>query len=288
MNLALGTVQFGLNYGVANATGQVKLEEARAILNRAHEAGMDTLDTAISYGESEHILGLLGIQSWKTVTKLPGVPTDCCDLNQWIKDQVKGSQQRLGVDRLYGLLLHRPEQLLGKLGPMLYDALSNLKFEGLVEKIGVSVYGPMQLDSLFENYTFDLIQAPLNIFDRSLISSGWVSRLSDAGIEIHSRSAFLQGLLLIPANERPAKFDRWKNIWEEWDCWLKESELTPLQACMRYVNSLDGIDRVIVGVDTVEHLNEIIDGADGKLAHIPEFNLPHDLRLFNPATWGHL
>jgi aryl-alcohol dehydrogenase-like predicted oxidoreductase len=288
MKLALGTVQFGLDYGVANTSGRIALEEAKSILQLASESGMDTLDTAIAYGDSEAVLGQLGVQPWNVVSKLPGVPEDCGDVALWVRQQVQGSLSRLGVSRLYGLLLHRPGQLLEKTGPALYEALQSLKVDGVVCKTGISVYGLAELDALFDKYHFDLIQAPFNILDRGLVESGWAARLKSAGVEVHTRSAFLQGLLLMSSEQRPSKFDRWQCIWKEWTRWLQDAGLTPLQACLLYAVSQPNIDRVVVGVDTSAQLKEIIRAADGKLASLPSFAPLLDERLVNPAVWNQL
>ena len=112
MKLALGTVQFGLDYGVANTSGRVTVQEAGAILQSALAYGLDTLDTAIAYGESEAVLGQLGIQRWNTVTKLPAVPDDCQDVAQWVQEQIQQSINRLGVSQLHGVLLHRRIDLI--------------------------------------------------------------------------------------------------------------------------------------------------------------------------------
>lgn len=288
MKLALGTVQFGLEYGVANTSGRVSADAAGAVLARAHQCGMDTLDTAIAYGDSESVLGSLGVADWKVVSKLPEVPEACPDVAQWVMAQTRGSLQRLGVPCLHGLLLHRPAQLLESMGPALFEALQSMKASGLVNKVGVSVYGPSELDLLCQRYRFDLVQAPLNIVDRRLVDSGWARRLKESGVEVHTRSAFLQGLLLMPADRRPSKFDRWADLWREWDGWLQVSGLTPVQACLRYANSLDAIDRVVVGVDSVAQLDEIIADADGVLESLPEFKPLQDERLIQPASWNQL
>ena len=288
MKLALGTVQFGLNYGVANTAGRVTTDTADAILRIAQLKGIDTLDTAIAYGDSESILGGLGVQGWKVVSKLPAVPEGCPNVAQWVRAQTQESLQRLGLQRMYGLLLHRPGQLLESFGADLYAALEDLKAEGLVSKVGVSVYGPAELDDLWSKYHVDLVQSPLSILDRNLVDSGWASRLKDAGVEIHTRSAFLQGLLLMPADKRPDRFKRWTNIWQEWDSWLVATGLMPVQACLRYLNSLDEIDRVVVGVDTVMQLNEILTAANGVLDTLPAFKPLQDDLLINPASWNKL
>ena len=288
MKLALGTVQFGLDYGVANTSGRVPAQEAGAILQRAQACGLDTLDTAIAYGESETVLGQLGIEGWNTVTKLPAVPDNCQNVAEWVHEQVQQSMARLGVKQLHGVLLHRPAQLHETTGPALYGALQSIKAQGKARKIGVSVYGFIELDALFNAYALDLVQAPLNILDRDLAESGWASQLHDAGVEVHTRSAFLQGLLLMPPSQRPAQFNRWTNIWREWDAWLENEGLTPVQACLRYLMNLPQIDRVVVGVDTVVQLDQIIAAADGTLATLPEFDTLQDVRLINPASWNQL
>lgn len=288
MKLALGTVQFGLNYGVANKAGQVNAEMASSILQLANQSGIDTLDTAIDYGNSEDLLGKIGVRPWKVVTKLPSVPQDCSDVSKWVNNQVFGSLKRLGVDSLYGLLLHRPSQLLDRMGADLYSALQSLKADGVVSKVGVSVYGPEELDQLADRYSFDLVQAPLNILDRRLLESGWTERLERAGIEIHTRSAFLQGLLLMPENERPTIFRQWSGVWREWDRWLYSTGLNPLQACMHFLNSISSVNRIVVGVDSSAHMLEIINASNGRLKSFPEFPEFEDRRIINPSTWHSL
>ena len=128
--LALGTAQFGLPYGIANQAGQVSRKEVSAMLQLAVSNGIDTLDTAIAYGESEVALGQAGTQGFNVVTKLPALPDDCLDVISWVMEQVDASFTRLGVSSVYALLLHRPEQLLGPLGKELYEALYALKERG--------------------------------------------------------------------------------------------------------------------------------------------------------------
>lgn len=288
MKLALGTVQFGLNYGVANHSGRISDAEAHAILLKASEYGFDTLDTAIAYGESESVLGDLGIDRWRVVTKLPAVPESCGDVVSWVQDEIRQSMERLRVGQLHGVLLHRPSQLLQSNGDDLYKGLQSLKDQGLTRKIGVSVYEPEELDQLLNSYDLDLVQAPLNLMDRRLVDSGWTKQLKDANVELHTRSAFLQGLLLMHAHERPVKFNRWADVWAVWDEWLMGVNLTPLEACLRYLNSVDEIDRIVVGVDTEIHLRQIVKASQGSLESVPNFRGHLDARLINPAAWSEL
>lgn len=290
MKLALGTVQFGLPYGIANQAGQVTRHEGKAILQLAADNGIDTLDTAIAYGESEQRLGEIGIQGWQIISKLPAIPDDCADILQWVAEAVRGSLQRLNINSLYGLLLHRPQQLMEKNGEDLYRALQQLKQDGLVQKIGISIYDPSELNSILilGRFQLDLVQAPFNIFDHRLIDTGWMNRLAEQGTELHVRSVFLQGLLLMSPTDRPKKFTRWDQLWSDWDNWLGNNRLTPLQACLCYALSLPQISKVIIGVDSLGQLNEILQAIQSQAPEIPVAIKTDDLDLLNPARWGTL
>ncbi|MCG3770539.1 MAG: hypothetical protein JW384_01689 [Nitrosomonadaceae bacterium] len=288
MRLALGTAQFGLPYGIANQAGQVTRSAAKAMLDLGAANGIDTLDTAMAYGESEACLGEVGTRGFKLVTKLPAVPDDCDDVRGWVQAQVAASMARLGVRVVYGLLLHRPNQLLAGHGKALYQALQGLKEAGLVQKMGVSVYAPSELAELIPRYRFDLIQAPLNLMDRRFHVTGWLQRLKDEEIEVHSRSAFLQGLLLMPQATRPAKFASWSELWRTWHEWLSRHNVCALQACLAFPLSFPEIDCVVVGADSVSQLEEIISAATSAASvDFPDLHCESE-NLINPARWSHL
>lgn len=288
MRLALGTVQFGMNYGVANQQGQVDLARAQSIIETARHAGIDTLDTAIAYGESESTLGQVDLEGFKVVTKLPALPDSCADISGWVEEQLLGSLERLHCGAVQGLLLHRPEQLFGPKGAELYRGLAEMKAQGLVEQIGISIYEPQELDKLFAAMDFDLVQAPFNILDTRLTDTGWLQRLSARGTELHVRSVFMQGLLLMTAAERPNKFSRWSALWQEWHSWLDTSGVTPVQACLRHALSFNEISRVVVGVDTAVQLQEIVSAANGPIPTIPHTLRSIDPDLLNPSRWNQL
>lgn len=285
MKLALGTVQFGLDYGIANQRGQVSVDEAGAILRMAQSAGMDTLDTAMAYGDSEQRLGEIGVAGWHVVSKLPAIPETCRDVSRWVATSVQDSLERLRIANLYGLLLHRPDQLLGRDGARLFSALQQLRDDGVVKKIGVSIYAPSELDALCGRFQFDLVQAPFNLLDRRLVDTGWLSRLSSQRTELHVRSVFLQGLLLMSDRARPRVFDRWAPLWMLYDRWLSDANLTPLQACLRYASSFPQINKVIVGVDCVAQMADILQAADGPAPVVPRILGTDDADLLNPGRW---
>ena len=285
--IAIGTVQFGLDYGVANRHGQVGLTEAKKILKMADEKGIDTLDTSISYGVSEQSLGEVGVGKYKVVTKLPPIPPSIKDVNAWAYDQMQSSLTRLNLKTAYGLLVHDTSQLFGVNGAKLAQAMVSLKNQGLVHKIGVSAYGPDEVASVFQKFQIDIIQVPFNIFDRRMLTSGWLQRLNDAGIEIHARSIFLQGLLLLPLNQIPKKFSQWSPLISFWHEWLSENKTSALETCMHYPLSLPQIDRVIVGVDNNQQLSQIIEAFNPRNRPFifPDISCEDEL-LLNPSNWS--
>jgi len=285
MKLAIGTVQFGLTYGIANQNGQVTRSAAKAMLQLAAANGIDMLDTAMTYGESEACLGEVGAQDFNLVTKLPAIPDGCADVRGWIQEQVAASLARLGVSAVYGLLLHCPEQLLGEGGKELYQILQSLKETGLVKKVGVSIYSPSELEMLTPQFRLDLVQAPFNLVDRRLHTTGWLQRLKDAGVEIHTRSAFLQGLLLMPHTSIPTKFSPWSELWIKWHEWLSRHNVTAVQACLAFPLSFTEIDRVIVGADSVSQLEQIISAATSVIPNdLPDLHCDAE-NLINPSRW---
>jgi aryl-alcohol dehydrogenase-like predicted oxidoreductase len=154
-----------------------------------------------------------------------------------------------------------------------------------VTKIGVSIYEPDILDQL-SSYAFDLVQAPLSPFDQRLKTSGWLSRLSRLGVEIHTRSAFLQGLLLLPSSRRPPQFSVWSEAWTAWDRYLDEQQLSPLSACLGFVLSQAEVGRVVVGVDGLRQLDEILAAPTGPFAPLPDALSKLPPHLLNPANWS--
>lgn len=284
--LALGTVQFGLPYGIANQSGQVSLENVKAILDLARFSGIDTLDTAIAYGESEACLGKVGTTGFKTVTKLPSIPEGVTDVRRWVYDQMQSSLYRLGGQSVYGLLLHHSQQLVGPKGKDLVQALEHLKTEGVVEKIGVSIYSPTELDNATRACPVDLVQAPFNLLDQRLNATGWLQKLHDSGVEVHVRSVFLQGLLLMSRAAIPAKFKPWSYLWGAWHDWLATHHVSAAQACIGFVHEFPQIDRVVVGVESVQQLGQIIDAArEPYISVLPDLSCTDEM-LINPSKWN--
>lgn len=283
--LGLGTAQFGYAYGVANKTGQISRSEMVQILAYAWSHGLEVLDTAMAYGESEQGLGEIGVGQWKVVTKLPAVPRMGTSVRLYVCEAVAGSLARLRISKLYGLLLHRPGQLVESNGEALYRAVVAARDAGHVQKIGLSLYDTEELDAIWSRYKFDLVQVPFNVIDRRFANSGWLARLKEQGVEIHVRSVFLQGLLLMEAEKRPAAFGTWTPLWEQWHSWLADHGLSACEACLGFVLSYPEVDRVIIGVDNLRQLQENLQSVVPLPAVPPPFLQSRDSGLINPSRW---
>lgn len=283
--LALGTVQFGLPYGIANKHGQTSRREAAAIVAAARSGGVDTIDTATSYGESEYCLGEIGMDGLRVVTKIPSIPSGVSNVEAWIEAETRASLERLRIQQLEGVLLHRPLELLGSHGTALYKGLCALKGRGVARKVGISIYAPSELDQVLAKFPMDMVQAPLNVVDQRILLSGWAARLKERGIELHTRSAFLQGLLLLPRDHVPKRFERWRNLFGVWNDWLEEHGVRAAAACLALPLSQPEVDRVVVGTDTATQMHELLDAATMRIsAKLPTLALD-DQDLINPARW---
>ena len=289
MKITIGSVQFGLPYGISNVNGQVSLDEIEKILNLAKNRNINVIDTAIAYGESESALGMVGVSDFKIITKLPTVPKRLVDFTGWVEKHVEESLGRLKRGSIHGLLVHDPEFLKSSGGEKLGLALDNIKSSGLVQKIGVSIYQPSVLEDILKKVPIDIVQAPLNVVDTCIVSSKWLDKLDKADIKVHARSIFMQGLLLMDRKSIPEKFNRWSFLWDHWHQKLKANNLDALTQCVSFANSISKIDRFIVGIESSLQLKQILNAIDLECSPNDWSEMSSDdPMLINPSNWGDL
>jgi aryl-alcohol dehydrogenase-like predicted oxidoreductase len=282
--LALGTAQFGLDYGVTNHGGRVSRDEVSKILGLARELGLEVLDTASAYGDAERILGEHGTDDFRLVTKLPPTPKGAAINESWVVDQAEESLSRLEKPILSALLIHAPEELRGPNGPNLIKGLIKARKSGITEKVGVSIYEPKDLDWISELLEFEVVQSPLSVFDRRLVTSGWLTQLKTRGIEVHVRSVFLQGSLLAGSKALPGYFLPWVDEFLHFEDWAKSQGLTLLEAALGFPLSVEGVDKIVIGVAGADQLNEVVHASTAHVASYPIFSL-EDANLINPVNW---
>jgi aryl-alcohol dehydrogenase-like predicted oxidoreductase len=262
MKLMLGTVQFGITYGAFNATGQVTVSQVSAMLDCAAQAGITLLDTARAYGASENVLARVAAPSrFDIVSKCPDLLT-AEDPVSTLRAAFDASCDTLGVTQLYGYLLHNAADLER---PGIWDTLQALRDQGRVRKIGVSGYAAEEVQRLCDTYPLTLVQLPANVLDP------WYdqSTLPEA-VELHVRSAFLQGFLLGDPDNLPSHLVPWRATLEQFRAEAAAQGLTPLQGALAPLLSCPRITRVAVGADSLGQLKEIVQAVQA-LDHHPDF-----------------
>ncbi|TGM82638.1 aldo/keto reductase [Leptospira levettii] len=257
--LTLGTVQFGLNYGVSNSVGKVSPKEVESILDFAYDNGITELDTAVAYGDSEIILGKLINGRFKVSTKLPKLDLENHkNVREWTKSQIESSLDRLNVNQIETLFLHDVSILFSPNASEVYETIQDFVSKGVIRKFGLSIYSHHDLEKIPSYVHYNRIQCPINVFDRSLESSGWMDSLHKKGIEIQARSIFLQGILLMKKETRPKYFSKWSGLFEKWDKAIERNQISPTLFCILFIKSLEKVSNVVFGVESKNQLSEII------------------------------
>jgi aryl-alcohol dehydrogenase-like predicted oxidoreductase len=260
--IGLGTAQFGSHYGISNQVGRPSEREISSILERGLAAGVGFLDTATAYGEAESIIGrhLPAAHRIRIVTKVRPVAGQSIKASdgQNLLDEIAASLDRLKVTQVYGVLLHHPPDLNKSGWQFLVDALDTAKQSGWTRRIGASVYDSEQLTLVENRFNPELVQLPLNALDRRPIELGVLKRLKADGIEIHARSVFLQGLLLMKPDAMSEFFAAARNavagLHRRWE----EHGLDALAGCLAFVLQQPDVDAAIIGVNRCSELDEII------------------------------
>lgn len=257
--LGLGTVQFGTAYGITNARGQVDRQSVAAILDAGRAAGIRLIDTAAAYGTAEQVIGPLvaGRADYTVVTKTLPNPAN----PQSAADRARQSHRTLGGGRLHGLLVHHASDLQAAQGPELWKALLELRDGGLFAGIGISAYITDDLLGLARRFRPAIMQLPVSILDQRLVRQGTLAALKDLGVEIHVRSAFLQGLVFMDPRKLPPRLAHARERLTAFHARLRGLGMSPLQAAIRFLLSVREVDNVVVGTTSVDELQEIIDAA---------------------------
>jgi aryl-alcohol dehydrogenase-like predicted oxidoreductase len=288
--LGLGTAQLGLPYGISNRDGQPSEAEAGAIIERAVRAGVRTFDTAPAYGESEALVGRLlptGAEI-RIVTKtlpLSGAEVTKADCEA-VRRSAERSCERLGRDRLDALLVHHGSDLDRPGSELLAETVLGLRDAGVAARIGISVYDRDELDVARKQLPLDVVQFPLNILDQRLIRDGTLAELREEGVKVHTRSAFLQGLLLMDPEELPDRLALGAEPLRLFHDVRRGTGLTPIEAALAFVRSA-GVDVALVGTNSAAELEECAAAMSAEIpADVDYASLAvDDPDLVDPRRW---
>lgn len=283
--LVLGTVQFGLNYGITNSAGEISDSEMAAMLNLATDRGINLFDTAADYGNSQHRLGTVtqNNQGRKYVTKF-SLPADGSKPTP--ANIFQDSLKQLKVEQLHGVLFHKLENLADFRTQSTIEILRAGRESGQVERIGVSIYNSEDLSKACEVFPdFDIIQLPANILDLELLESIPLLELKERGVEVHVRSVFLQGLLLSNPDTLPEYFELLTPALVELRKVAENTGKSVLELVLGKMRNHPVIDAVLVGATSAGELDEVTTAWIAS-KEAEEFDLPEVPReLLDPRGW---
>lgn len=295
-DLCLGTVQFGMKYGINNRQGQPSMNDSVEMIKYAVDNGIKYIDTARAYGDAELVIGeynkIYGVpKDIKIISKLrPNViEADTKDVNSLIRDELESSLKRMGVDKLNGYLLHTPEYIYNQ---NILDALLNLKEEKMVENIGVSIYDLKEGEQAIKTGIIDYIQLPYSYLDQRGIRTGFIKKAKEHGIKIFTRSAFLQGLVMMEKSRIPQYLAPAICNIEKFELITKEFNEDIINAIIHFVTDEADIDYLVFGVDNIEQLKEDMDAYRNKKINTllieqvkQHINMLEDNIIF-PSLWS--
>ena len=283
--LIIGTAQFGSNYGINNKKESgFNKKEAAKFLNYAYSKNIKILDTALNYKLSNKILSNSDLKKFQVITKIKFEK----NFNKHVFTNkmkiLQDNLKKLKIKSYYGLLVHNPEILTKKSGKKYFEFLKLCKKRKITKKIGISTYGNKYISNVCRKYKIDILQTTFNIFDTRIKKRGLLKRIKKKKIEVHARSIFLQGLLLMNEKKRLKKFKNFSMIWEKWSKYLEKNNINQYQACVNYAFKEKLIDRFIVGFDNLDQLKKMIFFNKNKLLF--DFNNNNiGESLLNPYQW---
>ena len=282
--IVLGGAQLGLPYGILNGGETLSREEVARILDTAVGHGIDSIDTAIAYGQSESVIGETAQNRFNIISKLPPLPSEVSNVSEWVHMQVDASLARLNCKSLDALLLHRPQDLVEQHGAELYAAINSLKIKKIIQRFGISIYAPDELDGIIGKFDIDVVQAPLNVFDRRIL--GVIDQLTARNIEVHVRSVFLQGVLIASPKDRPQRFQPWSEHFSRFDTWVHSTGVSAMACCLAFALQQPGVAKLVIGTTSAESLAEIMNSVPNMYLEVPADLRSSSEQLIDPRIWS--
>jgi uncharacterized protein len=286
--LILGTVQFGLNYGINNTIGKLTEDQVFELLETAYELGVRTLDTAEAYGNAHSIISNFHKQSKKRFNIISKYSSSNFDYSIDFVERIKVHCSNFNVNYLEGYMFHSYNDFKMNINndP---NVLDNIKNSGLVKKIGVSVHSNDEIEDLLNFKNIDLIQLPFNLFDNEYQRKEILEKAKKRNIEIHTRSVFLQGLFFKDINMLTNCLLPLKNNLSELSLISKNNNLSIESLALNYPLNKTYIDKVLIGVDSLEQLKKNIKATendfDKSIYEKIDCIQIKNTKLLNPSNW---
>lgn len=281
--IALGTVQLGLSYGINNSAGRPDKQTAFAILDLAANHNILLLDSAEAYGNSIQVIGAYLRNKNDYQNK---IVSKFIDDGHPVEDKLNASLKDLGINQLYGYMYHRfADYESGKFK----SHLRRLKDDQKIQHVGVSLYGLAELAIAIKDPEIDIIQIPFNPFDAAIEKKNLLREAKNCGKEIHVRSVFLQGLFFKELQHLTGNLVYLKDGLEQFHRLVGQHQLTIRAACLNHALHQPFIDHVIVGVETVDQLEQnlssILPLFPQSLMEELESVYVENSALLNPSNW---
>ena len=267
--ITLGTAQLGLDYGIANITGKPNLKNAMNLLTYAWNNGINSFDTALSYGNSEEIIGSFISSINKkdnedviVTSKLPKIEIkddfSFDILYNYIKNRVLQSISNLKVNKIPIYLLHHPEDIYLKNG-IAIECLNQIKDEGLIGMLGISIYDPKEVEFSLNFKEIDIIQVPINLFDHRLIKTGLLKKLNKRNIKIFARSVYLQGLFFKHLKALPQDLKIVEEPLKELHNIIERYQLDIAELAALFVRDIPEVSSLVIGAEKMEQIKKNIE-----------------------------
>ena len=284
MKLVIGSAQLGMNYGLFD-NKKTSRKEFKKIEKLVLKSKINFIDTAVSYGHSENIIGNSKLKNLHIITKIKIPNKKNIHIKKWVVEEISKSLIKLKINRIYGVLIHDYRDLLGKYGKNYLLSLQELKRKKIIKKIGISVYDSQEIQKIWKFWKPDLIQVPFNPLDNRILDTGWVDILKKFKVKIFVRSIFLQGLL-INENSSSRINKNYEILLNKFRNWCYKNNVSLLKACLHFVKQFKKIDYLVVGFNNYNQLKEIIDVFKKKQIIIPKKFSTNKINLIDPRKWN--
>ena len=282
--IAIGTVNFGLKYGI-KSNKKIGFSVIKKIITKAKKNHIKFIDTSQIYKSAEKILGKFDLINFKIITKVKFYEKKIIDPKKIVYQKIDKSLKDLNIKKLDTVLFHNYKDCLRPESKDIYNCLKKIKNEGKIDKIGISINSPEEFFKVNKYFRFDVVQSPLNIFDRRLITSGLKKKLDKYKTQVMIRSIYLQGLLLMDEDQRPSFFTN-KHLWNSWHKWLKKNNFNKKDIAVNFaLKHIKKKDILLTGLDNQTQLNEFLNTKIQKKFDIPNNLHTTNSKIIEPSNW---